>query len=143
MTPSPSGGWCCCTWCRGELATLVWVLLADRSTQRTTRHWLPCSWPSPWSSSRFELGVVLFAGRGQPGLLSAIPYGERMTAREWLMLALALLVVGILGFGLLAIADQRCAICSSAGCLRVFLNPLPGDAIGPYSTTACTTTPGA
>jgi hypothetical protein len=91
----------------------------------------------------FEAAVVLFAGRGRPGLLAAIPYRDPMTRRDWLVLVPGLLVVGIVGFGLLAVVEPAIRDGLFGWLPAGFLNPLPTDDIGGYSTTAWTTTLGA
>ncbi|MFL5719035.1 MAG: CPBP family intramembrane glutamic endopeptidase [Chloroflexota bacterium] len=47
-----------------------------------------------------ELGVVLWAGRGQGGALAAVPYRQSMPLRRWLWLVPTLIVLAFLGFGL-------------------------------------------
>src|SRR6266540_1792882 len=55
-----------------------------------------------------ELGVVVNASRREApgqGPLASIAYRSPMSAREWILLVPALLVVAIVGFGLLAVLE--------------------------------------
>jgi hypothetical protein len=127
----------------GALATFVYVLLADPVRAAGYPPLAALLIAIALVIIPFELGVVVYAGRGEAGLLSAIPYRDRMTARDWLWLVPVLLIVGILGFGLLGVVEQPIRDALFGWLPAWFLNPLPTDAIGQYSTTAWTTTLGA
>jgi uncharacterized protein len=88
----------------------------------------------------FELGVVVWAGRGERGLLSAIPYREPMSARDWILLVPALLVAAIAGFGVLALLEPPIRDSLFGWLPGWFLDPIPTDAIGAYSAQAWTIT---
>ncbi|MGZ8721972.1 MAG: CPBP family intramembrane glutamic endopeptidase [Aeromicrobium sp.] len=124
----------------GALATLVYVLLADPVEAAGYPALMALLIAIAVVIIPFELGVVLIAGRGEADMLSAIPYRDRMTARDWLWLVPLLVVVGILGFGVLGIVEQPVRDGLFGWLPAWFLNPLPTDDIGAYSSAAWTTT---
>jgi len=127
----------------GALATLVFIFLADSVQAAGYPPLAALLIAIAVVIIPFELGVVYFAGRGEPGLLSAVPYRERVPLRDWLLLVGALVVVGILGFGLIGIIEPPIRDALFGWLPSWMLNPLPTDAIGAYSSSAWTTTLGA
>jgi uncharacterized protein len=127
----------------GALATLVYLLLADPVRAAGYPPLAALLIAIAVVIIPFELGVVLIAGRGEPGLLSAIPYRDRMSSRDWVLLVPVLTFVGILGFGLLAVVEPPIRDGLFGWLPTWFLNPLPTDSIGAYSASAWTTTLGA
>jgi len=111
----------------GALATLVFVLLAGSVEAAGYPPLAALLIAIAVVIIPFELGVVFIAGRGEPGLLSAIPYRDRMAARDWVILVPVLVVAGILGFGLLGVAEQPIRDTLFEWLPDWYLNPLPSD----------------
>lgn len=127
----------------GALATLVFVLLAGSVEAAGYPPLAALLISIALVIIPFELGVVLFAGRRERGLLSAIPYRDRMTARDWVILVPVLVVAGILGFGLVGVVEPSIRDILFGWLPGWYLSPLPTDEIGRFSSTAWTTTLGA
>lgn len=87
----------------------------------------------------FELGVVVLAGRraeSPGGLLAAIPYRRPMRRRDWLILVPGLLVIGIIGFGVLALIEPPIRDALFGWLPDWFLSPVPLESISDYSRSA-------
>lgn len=87
----------------------------------------------------FEVGVVVLAGRptDRPGrLLAAIPYRRPMGTRAWVILVPVLLVIGIIGFGLLALVEPPIRDALFGWLPAWFLSPVPLESITDYSRAA-------
>ena len=88
----------------------------------------------------FELGVVLWAGRGAASRLSAIPYRRPMPTRTWLWLVPSLIIAAFVGFGVHQTIEPQ-LIESLFGWLPAwFVTPISLDQVGDYSTAAWTAT---
>jgi membrane protease YdiL (CAAX protease family) len=88
----------------------------------------------------FELGVVLWAGRGTASRLSAIPYRRRMPTRTWLWLVPSLIIAAFVGFGVHQTIEPW-LIESLFGWLPAwFVTPISLDQVGDYSKAAWTAT---
>lgn len=124
----------------GALATLVFVLLAGSVEGAGYPPLAALLIAIAVVIIPFELGVVFIAGRGEPGILSAIPYRDRMAARDWVILVPVLVVAGIVGFGLLGVVEPPIRDTLFGWLPDWYLNPLPTDEIGQYSSSAWTTT---
>jgi len=86
----------------------------------------------------FELAVVASgrqAGAGG-GTLAAIPYRRPMSRRDWLILPPVLLVAGVTGFGLLALADGPIRDALFGWLPEWILAPVPLDSVDEYSRSA-------
>jgi membrane protease YdiL (CAAX protease family) len=143
MTPMPISRLLLLHLVPGALATLVFVLLAGPVETSGYPPLLALLVAIAVVIIPFELGVVLIAGRGEPGWLSAIPYREAMTARDWIVLVPVTLVAGVLGFGVLGIVEPSIRDTLFGWLPSWFLNPLPTDDIGRFTSAAWTTTLGA
>jgi membrane protease YdiL (CAAX protease family) len=75
-----------------------------------------------------ELGIVLRAGR--------VPYRERVPLRTWAWLVPALIVVAFVGFGLGMVVEPAVQTALFGWLPDWFVNPLPVDRIGDYSSAA-------
>jgi len=140
MTPMPLGRLLLLHLVPGALAALVFVILADPVQAAGYPPLAALLIAIVLVIVPFELGVVLYAGRGENGLLSAIPYRDRMSARDWLLLVPALLIVGIVGFGVLGLLEPPIRDSLFGWLPEWFVNPLPIDDIAGYSSTAWTIT---
>lgn len=92
----------------------------------------------------FELGVVVWAGRGQGGgLAAALSYRRPIGLRTWLWLVPALIGAAFLGFGLHT-AIEPGLIASLFGWIPDwFIRPIDPDRVGDYSAGAWYLTLGA
>jgi membrane protease YdiL (CAAX protease family) len=82
----------------------------------------------------FELGVVLWAGRGTGSRLGAIPYRRPVPLRTGLWLVPALIVAAFVGFGLHQMIEPQ-LIKSLFGWLpQWFVTPISMDRVGEYSS---------
>lgn len=91
----------------------------------------------------FELGVVVLAGRredGSRGLLAAVPYRRPMRLRDWIILVPALLVAGIVGFGLVSLVDLPIRDAIFAWLPAWFVAPVALESITDYSASVWTVT---
>jgi membrane protease YdiL (CAAX protease family) len=84
----------------------------------------------------FELGVVLWAGRGQSGLLSAIPYRRSMLLRDWLWLVPALILLAFVGFGVHQMIEPALIDRFFGWLPEWFVKPIQPDRVGEYATGA-------
>jgi CAAX protease family protein len=84
-----------------------------------------------------ELGVLLWAGRGQPHRIwSVIPYRRPLPIRAWLWLVPVLVVLAFVGFGI-SMAFEPAVIDGLFGWLPDwFVRPIDVDRIGDYSREA-------
>jgi hypothetical protein len=88
-----------------------------------------------------ELGIVLWAGRGQQtGPLGAVPYRRPIRARDWLWLLPALIVVAFLGFGVHAVVEPQLIAALFGWLPDWFVRPIDPDRIGDFSAGAWTVT---
>jgi membrane protease YdiL (CAAX protease family) len=91
----------------------------------------------------FELGVVVRASRRDnpgKGALASVPYRVPMSRREWLVLAPALLLVSIVGFGVVGAIEPPIRDTLFGWLPDWFRDPLPVDAVATYSSAAWTIT---
>lgn len=127
----------------GAIATLVFILLAGTVEGAGYPPLAALLIAIALVIIPFELGVILLAIRPERGLLAAIPYRDRMTARDWLILVPVLVVAGILGFGFVGVVEPLIRDALFGWLPGWYRDPLSTDDIGRYSTTAWTTTLGA
>lgn len=84
----------------------------------------------------FELGIVLWAGRGTGSRLGAVPYRRPIPGRTWLWLVPALVVAAFFGFGLHQVIEPQ-LISGLFGWLPAwFVTPISLDRVGDYSSAA-------
>ena len=82
----------------------------------------------------FELGVVLWAGRGAGSRLGVITYRRPMPLRTWLWLVPALIVAAFAGFGIHQVIEPQ-LIQSLFGWLpQWFVTPISMDRVDDYSS---------
>jgi membrane protease YdiL (CAAX protease family) len=85
----------------------------------------------------FELGVVVWAGRGQGGgLAAALSYRRPIRLRTWLWLVPALIVAAFLGFGLAAAIEPGVIAGLFAWMPEWFVRPIDPERVGDYSARA-------
>jgi membrane protease YdiL (CAAX protease family) len=85
----------------------------------------------------FELGVVVWAGRGQGGGLSAaLSYRRPIRLRTWLWLVPALIAAAFLGFGLHAAIEPGLIASLFAWIPEWFVRPIDPERVGDYSAGA-------
>jgi membrane protease YdiL (CAAX protease family) len=91
----------------------------------------------------FELAVIVRASQREwpeAGWLASVAYRMPMRALDWATLVPALLVAGIVGFGLLSLIEQPIRD-GLFGWLPVwFVEPVPVDSVNQYSASAWTVT---
>jgi membrane protease YdiL (CAAX protease family) len=83
-----------------------------------------------------ELGIVLWAGRGQGDLLSAVPYRRHMPRRDWLWLVPALILLAFAGFGVHQIIEPGLIDRFFGWLPDWFVMPIQLDRIRDYGATA-------
>jgi hypothetical protein len=84
----------------------------------------------------FELGVVLWAGRGQQARLAAVPYRRSIPLRDWLWLVPTLIVLAFLGFGIHMLIEPQ-LIERFFGWMPVwFVKPIDPDLVRDYAVGA-------
>jgi membrane protease YdiL (CAAX protease family) len=84
----------------------------------------------------FELGVVLWAGRGTGSMLGAIAYRRPMPLRTWLWLVPTLILAAFVGFGLHQAIEPQLIRSLFGWVPQWFVTPLSMDRIGEYSSAA-------
>jgi len=126
----------------GALATLVFVLLAAPVEALGYPPLAAFLIAIAVGIVPFELGVVGWASRqaDSDGLLAAIPYRRRLRGRDWLLLVPGLLLIGILGFGVLALVEPPIRDSLFGWLPAWFLAPVPLESIADYSRSAWTVT---
>ena len=84
----------------------------------------------------FELGVVVWAGRGEGGRFSAVTYKQQLPGRTWLSLVPALILLAFVGFGVHQVIEPS-LIGQFFGWLpEWFVKPIDPDHIRDYATSA-------
>jgi membrane protease YdiL (CAAX protease family) len=83
----------------------------------------------------FELGVVLWAGRGTGSRLSVITYRRPMPLRTWLWLVPALIVAAFAGFGIHQVIEPQLIARLFGWLPQWFVTPISMDQVGDYSRT--------
>jgi membrane protease YdiL (CAAX protease family) len=91
----------------------------------------------------FELGVVLWAGRGQGELLAAVPYRQPMPLRDWLRLVPVLILLAFLGFGVHQAIEPAIIDRFFSWLPEWFVTPILPDRVSDYTATAWIVTIGA
>jgi hypothetical protein len=127
----------------GALATLVFVLLAAPVEAAGYPPLAAFLLAIAIGIVPFELGVVVWAGRGtegRGGLLAAIPFRRPLRVRDWLLLVPGLLLVGIVGFGVLALAEPPIRDSLFSWLPAWFTAPVPLESVSDYPRSAWTVT---
>jgi uncharacterized protein len=91
----------------------------------------------------FEVGVVVLAARradSPSGLPAVNPYRRPMPSRDWLMLVPGLLVIGTVGFGLVAVVEPGIRDGLFGWLPAWFVAPVSLDSVDHYSRSAWITT---
>jgi membrane protease YdiL (CAAX protease family) len=83
-----------------------------------------------------ELGIVLWAGRGQGDLLSAVPYRRHMPRRDWLWLVPALILLAFVGFGAHQVIEPGLIDRFFGWMPEWFVKPIQPDHIRDYAAGA-------
>jgi CAAX protease family protein len=84
----------------------------------------------------FELGVVLWAGRGKDGKLGAVAYKQPLSGRMWLWLVPALILLAFVGFGLHQLIEPGLIGRFFGWLPEWFIKPIDPDHIRDYATSA-------
>jgi membrane protease YdiL (CAAX protease family) len=127
----------------GALATLVYVLLAPVLQVGGYPALAGLLVAIALVIIPFELAIVLRASnREHPGqgLLASVPYRAPIPLRDWLWLVPVLLIVAIVGFGILGLAEPAIRDALFGWVPGWFKDPLALDAIGVSSPSAMRTT---
>jgi uncharacterized protein len=126
----------------GALATLVFVLIADGVQAAGYPPLAAFLVAVALVLVPVELAVVILAGRGQPGggILAAVPYRRPLTIRQWLIYVPLVLVVAIVGFGLLGLADAAIRDALFGWLPGWFRELIDVDAVAEYEASAWTIT---
>ena len=125
----------------GALATLIFVLLAAPVEAAGYPPLAAFLIAIAIGIVPFELGVVAYAGRrASDGMLGAIPYRRPLRGRDWLLLVPGLLLIGIIGFGVLALMEAPIRDSLFGWLPDWFVAPVPLESITDYSTSAWTVT---
>jgi membrane protease YdiL (CAAX protease family) len=90
-----------------------------------------------------ELGIVLWAGRGQGSPLAAVAYRQPIPMRRWLWLVPLLIVAAFVGFGAHQVIEPQLIDALFGWLPAWFVAPIDFDTIGAYSRTAWIVTLGA
>jgi membrane protease YdiL (CAAX protease family) len=90
-----------------------------------------------------ELGIVLWAGRGQGSPLAAVAYRQPIATPRWLWLVPALIVAAFVGFGAHQVIEPQLIDALFGWLPAWFVAPIDIDTIGAYSRTAWIVTLGA
>ena len=123
----------------GAIATLMFVLLAAPIEAAGYPPLAAFLIAIAVSILPFELGVVVLAGHRNDspgGLLAAIPYRRPLRRRDWLILVPGLLVIGIIGFGVLALFEPPIRDSLFGWLPAWLLSPVPLESITDYSRAA-------
>ncbi len=84
----------------------------------------------------FELGVVLWAGRGTGSMLGAISYRRPMRLRTWLWLVPTLILAAFVGFGLHQAIEPQLIRNLFGWVPQWFVTPISMERVGEYSSAA-------
>ena len=84
----------------------------------------------------FELGVVLWAGGGGRGRLSAVTYKQPLAGRTWLWLVPALILLAFVGFGVHQVIEPGLIDRFFGWLPEWFIKPIHPDHIRDYATSA-------
>lgn len=118
----------------GALATLIFVLLAAPVEAAGYPPLAAFLIAIAVGIVPFELGVVAYAGRRVgDGMLGAIPYRRPLRARDWLLLVPGMVVIGIIGFGVLALVEPPIRDSLFGWLPDWFVAPVPLESITDYS----------
>ena len=127
----------------GALATLVFVLLSGPVEAAGYPPLASLLLAIVLVIIPFELAVIVRASQREwpeAGWLASVTYRMPMRARDWATLVPALLVAGIVGFGLFSLIEQPIRD-GLFGWLPVwFVEPVPVDSVNQYSASAWTVT---
>ena len=126
----------------GALATLVYAVLADPARAAGFPPISALFVAIVLVIIPFELAIIARASRNDPegGWLAAVRFRTPMGARDWLLLAPALLVAAIIGFGLFSLLEAPLLDAFSGWLPDWYTQPLPVDAVDQYSRSAWTVT---
>lgn len=83
-----------------------------------------------------ELGVILWAGRGRPGLFGAVAYRQPMPRRDWVTLVPALIGLAFLGFGVHQVIEPALINGLFGWLPEWFVFPIQPDRVGEYAAVA-------
>jgi uncharacterized protein len=84
----------------------------------------------------FELGVVLWAGRGERGVLGAVTYKQPLPGRTWLWLVPALVLLAFVGFGVHQVIEPGLISRFFGWLPGWFVKPIDPDHVREYATSA-------